>query len=203
MPSLPVAPLYPPSSTQSNSSPAITGQPINNVGLHTTVDQVQTPAPTLPPIITKTVSNPGSVTSGPTTPNLIPPIPNFALPDKSMPIAAFKNPSIAKVIQSGSVGSASDHPSSQSAVSSQLSVTSPSVTSQPSISSSDTVKLIKENSYAHSVDPRLIDSVRSDDDDSEDEYSTSDDEESSSDSDEYSDDDDQGYLRVPVKGKLT
>lgn len=86
-------------------------------------------------------------------------------------------------------------------MSSQLSVASPSLTSHPSTSSSDTVKPIKENSYTHSVDPRLIDSVRSDDSDSEEEYTTSDDE-SSSDSDEYSDDDDQGYLRVPVKGKL-
>lgn len=76
------------------------------------------------------------------------------------------------------------------------------MTSHPSTSSSDTVKPIKENSYTHSVDPRLIDSVRSDDDDSEDDYTTSEDDESSSDSDEYSDDDDQGYLRVPVKGNF-
>jgi hypothetical protein len=196
MPSLPVVPLYPPSSTNSNSSPAMTAPPQLTPTSNTGTAH-RTPAP-LPPIITKTISNP---TSGPTTPSNIPPIPSFALPDKSLPIAALKNPSLAKVIQSGSAGSASDHPSSQSAVSSQLSVASPSLTSHPSTSSSDTVKPIKENSYTHSVDPRLIDSVRSDDSDSEEEYTTSDDE-SSSDSDEYSDDDDQGYLRVPVKGKL-
>jgi serine/threonine protein kinase len=193
MPSLPVVPLYPPSSTNSNSSPAMTAPPLLTPTSNTGTAH-RTPAP-LPPIITKTISNP---TSGPTTPSNIPPIPSFALPDKSLPIAALKNPSLAKVIQSGSAGSASDHPSSQSAVSSQLSVASPSLTSHPSTSSSDTVKPIKENSYTHSVDPRLIDSVRSDDSDSEEEYTTSDDE-SSSDSDEYSDDDDQGYLRVPVK----